>query len=89
LISRLTDTDLSGATFPYLRARTIHAGYAPALAVRVTYVGELGYELHVPAEYGTGVYDDLMAAGADRHTLGAAVGLAQVACRDGVTLAVS
>ncbi|HEX9066898.1 MAG TPA: glycine cleavage T C-terminal barrel domain-containing protein, partial [Streptosporangiaceae bacterium] len=35
------------------------------LAMRVTYVGELGWELHVPAEYAAGVYDDLMAAGAD------------------------
>ena len=65
LISRLTDGDLSSASFPYLSARHIHVGYAPALAIRVTYVGELGYELHVPAEYGLGVYDDLMAAGAD------------------------
>jgi heterotetrameric sarcosine oxidase gamma subunit len=65
LISRLTDADLSNASFPYLSARQIHVGYAPALAVRVTYVGELGFELHVPAEYGAGVYDDLMAAGAD------------------------
>ena len=65
LISRLTDTDLSNPSFPYLSARQIHVGYAPALAIRVTYVGELGYELHVPAEYGLGVYDDLMAAGAD------------------------
>jgi glycine cleavage system aminomethyltransferase T len=65
LISRLTDTDLSTATFPYLSVRNLHVGYAPALAVRVTYVGELGFELHVPAEYGAGVYDDLMAAGAD------------------------
>ncbi len=65
LLSRLTDTDLSGAAFPYLSARQLHVGYAPALAVRVTYVGELGFELHVPAEYGAGVYDDLMATGAD------------------------
>ena len=54
LISRLTDADLSNASFPYLSARQIHVGYAPALAVRVTYVGELGFELHVPAEYGAG-----------------------------------
>jgi heterotetrameric sarcosine oxidase gamma subunit len=65
LISRLTDSDLSTASFPYLSARPVQVGYAPALAVRVTYVGELGWELHVPAEYGAGVYDDLMAAGAD------------------------
>ena len=65
LLSRLTDGDLSNTSFPYLSARPLHVGYAPSLAVRVTYVGELGFELHVPAEYGAGVYDDLMAAGAD------------------------
>ncbi|MGN6678709.1 MAG: FAD-dependent oxidoreductase, partial [Streptosporangiaceae bacterium] len=65
LISRLTDADLSNQAFPYLSARQVHVGYAPVLAMRVTYVGELGWELHVPAEYGVGVYDDLMSAGAD------------------------
>jgi 4-methylaminobutanoate oxidase (formaldehyde-forming) len=65
LIGRLTDADLSGDAFPYLSARQIHAGYAPVLAIRVTYVGELGWELHVPAEYALGVYDDLLAAGGD------------------------
>jgi heterotetrameric sarcosine oxidase gamma subunit len=64
LIGRLTDADLSNAAFPYLSARQIFAGYAPVLAIRVTYVGELGWELHVPAEYAAGVYDDLVAAGA-------------------------
>jgi len=65
LITRLTDADLSNNSFPYLSARQVHVGYAPVLAARVTYVGELGWELHVPAEYAAGVYDDLMAAGAD------------------------
>ncbi len=65
LIGRLTDADLSNEAFGYLAARQIHVGYAPVLAIRVTYVGELGWELHVPAEYALGVYDDLMAAGAD------------------------
>jgi 4-methylaminobutanoate oxidase (formaldehyde-forming) len=65
LIGRLTDADLSNEAFPYLAARQIHVGYAPVLAIRVTYVGELGWELHVPAEYALGVYDDLMAAGGD------------------------
>ncbi len=65
LIGRLTDADLSNAAFPYLSARQVFAGYAPVLAIRVTYVGELGWELHVPAEYAAGVYDDLAAAGAD------------------------
>jgi len=65
LISRLTDADLSNDSFPYLSARHLDVGYAPVLAMRVTYVGELGWELHVPAEYAAGVYDDLMAAGSD------------------------
>ena len=65
LISRLTDADLSNEAFPYLSARQVHVGYAPVLAMRVTYVGELGWELHVPTEYAAGVYDDLMSAGAD------------------------
>ena len=65
LIGRLTDADLSNEAFGYLTARQIHVGYAPVLAIRVTYVGELGWELHVPAEYALGVYDDLIAAGAD------------------------
>jgi heterotetrameric sarcosine oxidase gamma subunit len=65
LISRLTDADLGNATFPYMTAQQIYVGYAPVLAIRVTYVGELGWELHVPAEYALGVYDDLAAAGRD------------------------
>jgi heterotetrameric sarcosine oxidase gamma subunit len=65
LISRLTEADLGTAAFPYLSARQIYVGYAPVLAIRVTYVGELGWELHVPAEYAAGVFDDLMASGAD------------------------
>ena len=62
---RLTDADLSNDAFPYLSARQIHVGYAPVLAIRVTYVGELGWELHMPAEYAAGVFDDLADAGAD------------------------
>jgi heterotetrameric sarcosine oxidase gamma subunit len=65
LIGRLTDADLGNLAFPYLSARQIYVGYAPVLAIRVTYVGELGWELHVPAEYAAGVYDDLVAAGRD------------------------
>ena len=65
LLSRLTDADLSNAAFPYLSAQQIHVGYAPVLAIRVTYLGELGWELHIPAEYATGVFDELVSAGAD------------------------
>jgi len=63
LLAQLTDADLSNAAFPYLTAQQVHVGYAPVLMGRVTYVGELGYELHIPTEYALGVYDDLMAAG--------------------------
>ena len=65
LIHRLTEADLSNEAFPYLSARNIHVSYAPVLAARVTYLGELGWELHVPNEYAVGLYDELMAAGAD------------------------
>ncbi len=65
LIGRLTDASLASEDFPYLAARQIDVGYAPVLAIRVTYVGELGWELHVPAEFAAGVHDDLVAAGAD------------------------
>jgi 4-methylaminobutanoate oxidase (formaldehyde-forming) len=65
LLSMLSDADLSNEAFPYLSARHIHVGYAPVLAARVTYLGELGWELHIPTEYATGVYDELVAAGTD------------------------
>jgi len=65
LLGRLTSADLSNDAFPYLTARPIDVGFAPALALRVTYLGELGYELHVPTEYGLLAYDSLMEAGRD------------------------
>ena len=65
LLSRLTTADLSNDAFPYLTAQTIELDYARVLALRVTYVGELGWELHVPTEYAPALYDSLMAAGTD------------------------
>ena len=65
LLSRLTDADLSNDAFPYLTSRPIHVDYAPVIASRVTYVGELGWELYVPTEYGLGTYDRLLEVGAD------------------------
>jgi glycine cleavage system aminomethyltransferase T/glycine/D-amino acid oxidase-like deaminating enzyme len=65
LLSRLTDADLSNDAFPYMTAQPIDVGYAPVQAFRVTYVGELGWELHVPAEFAIGVYDALFEAGED------------------------
>jgi 4-methylaminobutanoate oxidase (formaldehyde-forming) len=63
LLSVLTDADLSDAAFPFGTSRVIPLGYATVRATRITYVGELGWELYVPAEFAVGVYEDLMAAG--------------------------
>jgi 4-methylaminobutanoate oxidase (formaldehyde-forming) len=65
LLQRLTSADLSNDAFPYLTAREIDVHYARVLAMRVTYVGELGWELHIPAEFSLTVYDARMEAGAD------------------------
>jgi glycine cleavage system T protein len=65
ILSRLTNADLSNATFPFGTTREIEVGYATVRATRITYVGELGWELHVPTEFAMGVYDDVVAAGED------------------------
>ena len=62
-LQRLTDADLSNAAFPFGAAREIDLGLAFARAARTTYVGELGWELYVPAEFATHVYDTLVEAG--------------------------
>ena len=58
-----TRDDLSNAAFPFATCREITVAGAPVLALRVTYVGELGWELHVPVEFAATVYDALMEAG--------------------------
>jgi heterotetrameric sarcosine oxidase gamma subunit len=63
LLQSLTPADLSNEAFPFRTAREIELGYARALCIRITYLGELGYELYVPAEQGTHVYDLLVEAG--------------------------
>jgi 4-methylaminobutanoate oxidase (formaldehyde-forming) len=65
LLSRLTDADLSGPTFRFATGREIVIGYAPAWAQRISYVGELGWELYIPTEFATGVFDALISAGGD------------------------
>jgi len=65
LLGRLTDADLSPAAFPFGTSREIPLGRALVRASRITYVGELGWELYVPAEGATGVYDALHEAGRD------------------------
>jgi 4-methylaminobutanoate oxidase (formaldehyde-forming) len=65
LLSRLTGADLSNRAFGFGTSRMVDLGYATVRATRISYVGELGWELYVPAEFAVGVYGDLMAAGAD------------------------
>lgn len=65
LVQRLTSADLSDDAFAYRDARYVDLGFARALAVRITYVGETGYELYLPTEQAVGAYEDLVAAGAD------------------------
>jgi glycine cleavage system aminomethyltransferase T/glycine/D-amino acid oxidase-like deaminating enzyme len=65
LLSRLTRACLQDAAFPFGSSASIDLGYATVRATRITYVGELGWELYVPAEFAAGVYQDLMAAGED------------------------
>ncbi|MBI5495471.1 MAG: GcvT family protein [Deltaproteobacteria bacterium] len=63
LLQTLTRADLSNAAFPYRAAREIDLGYARVLLVRITYLGELGYELYIPAEQAVHVYDLVVEAG--------------------------
>ena len=63
LLQSLTPDDLSHAAFPFAHSREIELGYALARASRITYVGELGWELYLPSEFTAGVYDVIAAAG--------------------------
>src|SRR5271165_3436340 len=63
LMQSVTTADLSNEAFPFRTAREIDIGYARALCVRITYLGELGYELYIPAEQAVHVYDRIAEAG--------------------------
>jgi 4-methylaminobutanoate oxidase (formaldehyde-forming) len=63
VLQGLTDYDMSNASFPFGRVKRITLAGAPMLALRVTYVGELGWELHIPVEFAASVYDALMEGG--------------------------
>jgi dimethylglycine dehydrogenase len=65
VLSRVTDADLSNAAFPWFSVREIRAGAAPVRALRINFVGELGWELHHPVEYQVGLYEALREAGRD------------------------
>jgi glycine cleavage system aminomethyltransferase T/glycine/D-amino acid oxidase-like deaminating enzyme len=65
ILQPLTTTDLSNEAFRYMRAQELAIGPVPCLALRVTYVGELGWELYCPAEYGLTLWDSIWDAGRD------------------------
>jgi sarcosine dehydrogenase len=65
ILQQVVESDVSNEAFPYMTARELRLGLAPVLALRVTYLGELGYELHLPTEYAAHVYELLWAAGRD------------------------
>ncbi|WP_137390695.1 GcvT family protein [Rhodoligotrophos defluvii] len=65
LLQTLSGEDLTNAAFPFGASKEIEIGYARVRASRVTYVGELGWELYIPGEFAAHVFDTIVAAGKD------------------------
>ncbi|MDP6475731.1 MAG: FAD-dependent oxidoreductase [Rhodospirillales bacterium] len=65
ILSQVSDAGLSNEEFPFATSQEIDLGYARVIANRLTYVGELGWELHIPAEFAQDVCDAVIGAGAD------------------------
>ena len=65
LLQKLSGMDLSSEAFPFGTSREIEIGYARVRASRITYVGELGWELYVPTEFASHVFERILEAGAD------------------------
>jgi 4-methylaminobutanoate oxidase (formaldehyde-forming) len=65
ILQPLTPTDISHAAFPFMTTRELAVGSVPCLALRVTYVGELGWELYCPTEFGLRLWDTIWEAGQD------------------------
>lgn len=63
LLQSLTPANMSNEALPFATSQEIELGYAIVRASRITFVGELGWELYVPTEFMLGVYDEIMAAG--------------------------
>lgn len=63
ILQKITDADLSNDSFKWLTAQDIYIGIAPVRAMRVNFVGELGWEIHHPVEYQRHIFDQLMEAG--------------------------
>ncbi len=65
ILQQMTDEDISGEAFPWLRARTMQIDSAEARVMRVSYAGELGYEVHMPRYQLLSIYDSMQQIGAD------------------------
>ena len=63
LLQSVTEHDVSNEAFPYVTAQRLLIGDIPSLALRISYVGELGWEIYCPTEYGLGMWDTLWEAG--------------------------
>jgi glycine cleavage system T protein len=71
ILEPLTQTDISNKAFSYMTAQQLAVGLVPCLALRVTYVGELGWELYCPSEFGLRLWDTMWDAGRDRGLIAA------------------
>jgi glycine cleavage system aminomethyltransferase T/glycine/D-amino acid oxidase-like deaminating enzyme len=71
VLQSVSEDDVSNAAFPYFTAKQIVVGFIPVLAVRVSYAGELGWELYAPTEYGQALWDTLWEAGQPHGVLAA------------------
>ena len=74
LLRRVTDADVSNRGFPYLTAQHLDIGAIPVLALRISYVGELGWELYAPFEFGQALWDELWQAGQPDGAIAAGLG---------------
>ena len=75
ILAGLTSDDVSHEGFPFARCRTIELGPVQALAVRISYVGDLGWELHVPIEQGARLWDAVWEAGQPHGVVPAGIGV--------------
>ena len=74
VLRSVAEEDVSNAAFPYYTSKNLTIGTAPALALRVSYAGELGWELYAPTEYALGMWDTLWAAGQPHGIIAAGSG---------------
>ena len=74
VLAKVTDADVSNEAFPYFEARPITIGLTPVVALRISYVGELGWELHMPMDMALQVWDALWEAGREFDLVAAGMG---------------